>query len=285
MHTLLGTKQVPLTRKFAATFSSLASIKGDRDRETRAGRARIKILRRLVEEKKFHTPKWATATCNGRTYRMNGGHTSLMFANGETQIPDGMNVIVDEFACETREDLADLFDQFDARVSVRSPKDKIKAHLGADDKLEQVSATVAAGAVRGIAACLSEFGKSQHLIEEERIRLVHSHGDFLLWVGQYSKPRHMGRSGVVAAMFRTFGRSTQDATRFWTYVLSESHANNRNATRTLASFLKATLLPQEKIKWGPRAYYVKSIHAWNAWKENRTTTLPYFANAPLPKVL
>ena len=40
-----------------------------------------------------------------------------------------------------------------------------------------------------------------------------------------------------------------------------------------------------KIKAAPdREFYVKCIHAWNAWRRNETTNLNYYADADVPAI-
>lgn len=283
-----NTTTVPISREFVGRIAHLPSFKGDRERDTAAGKRRIAWLRRLLEEGRFHTPKWATAIllADGATYRVNGGHSSLMIANLPDELfPSDMHAIVDHFECETRLDLADLFDQFDATSSVRRELDRIKAHKGAHDNLDIVSPTHTSKIISGVALYFSDIGEGTRLSEEERVRLVDSQGDFLRWANQFVGPRRLHRPGVVAAMYATFRKHSSDATKFWSHVKDESHPVNTNPTRKLAHFLREVLQDTKKTSRPSRMFYVKSIHAWNAWRKDEPTGLKYYAHAELPVVL
>lgn len=289
MHKHVNTKVVPLTHEFAKHFSRLPNVKGDRDREKPAGRARIGWLYRLLCDGKFHTPKWATAECSGMKYRVNGGHSSLMLAElSNGGFPTGMNAVVDEFVCDTRDDLADLFDQFDNRASLRTSSDKVNAHKGVHDALDSVSATDTKNCINGVALYMSGFEKGNKLDEDERIGLIHTHGGFVLWASPFVRVRALRRVGVVAAMYATYQVDPVEAEKFWRLVKEENHPDNKNPTRKLAVYLRESIArPQfataaTKWKREPRAFFVKSIHAWNAWRDDRTTDLKYHPNAPLP---
>jgi hypothetical protein len=291
MHRKIGDPEViPLTRKLAVEFSQLPTFKGDRQRDTVAGKARIAWLERLLADGKFYTPKWATVKLNGVLYRVNGGHSSLMLANCPEEIfPADMKVVIDRFECDTRHDLADLFDQFDPRRSIRSASEKINAHKGVHNDLDETSPTDINKCISGIAFYLTDDGASKRLDEEERMGLIHEYREFIIWASQFTGRRHLGFVGLVAAMFATYNKSKKAADAFWKQVANEDHPDAKNASRVLAMFLRdsvAMFKPNSREpKWPPRAYYVKSLHAWNAWRRDEVTSLSYYPNAPWPKAM
>lgn len=284
MFELLSTKAVPLTRRFVAQFASLPTFLGDRSFETPQGRRRIAWLRRLLDEGKFFSPKWATATLGGMTYRVNGGHSSAMLLECDNGVfPAHLNAIVDEFKCETAEDLADLFDQFDPRKSIRTINDRITAHKSVHDELADIAPTPLAKGTAGIAAFYSGFGESERLEEDERIRLIHKHQEFLLWSCRYLGRRALTAVGAVSAMFATWHRDPEDAELFWDAVRDETEPAG-SPSRKVASFLKDRFLPHVQKKFDSRATYVKCIHGWNAYRTGQSTDLKYTRTAALPRV-
>lgn len=289
MHHLICTETVPLTPELAANFAGLPSFKGDRQRDSSAGMARIAWLERILHEGKFHTPKWATAELDGIMYRVNGGHSSMMLATVNGDFPKGMVAVIDRFRCETRDDLADLFDQFDNRHSIRSGTDKINAHKGVYDDMDSVSPTDVNRAISGIAYFLTDDGQQRRLDEEERIRLIHQYRPFILWAAQFTGRRQFSGVGVVAAIFATWSRSPRLATEFWTQVAEESHPDNWNGSRVLAAFLRDNIgrrkFGTSTPLYNQRVYYVKSIHGWNAWRRNATTDLKYHENCQWPRLV
>jgi hypothetical protein len=289
MHRLIKTEKVPLTRDLAESFSQLPTFKGDRERDNAAGIARILWLEERLRAGKFHTPKWATVQFAGTIYRMNGGHSSTMLAKFDGQFPRNLEAIIDRFVCETTEDIADLFDQFDPRLSTRTSVERINAHKAVYAELDTVSPTDIHRIISGIAFWMGQDGEIPRVLEEGRIRLIHDNQHYLLWASQYSGKRALGNVGIQAAMYATHRRNQDHATLFWDHVKEEDAPDNRDPTRTLATFLRDAIGKKQfgsaAPLWTPRAFFVKSIHAWNAWKTGQTTSLKYRPDCGWPKVL
>ena len=92
--------------------------------------------------------------------------------------------------------------------------------------------------------------------------------------------------GTVAAMYECHQKNVLLATAFWDLVLTESHESVKDGSRVLALFLRDALTTRKpgtnSPKWAPRAFYVKCIHAANAWKSGYSTDLKYHEASPLP---
>lgn len=277
-----GVKIVPLTRKFAKEFSDLPAYSGDRNRETTVGRARIAWLERLVNEGKFHSPKWATAKLGKEVYRVNGGHSSYMLSSLNGNFPTGLRAVVEEFQCDTDRDLAELFSQFDNRFSVRSDTDKIRAHIAVEESLGEVSPTDTRNAIRGIAFAISSGGDGSRLEPDEVIGLVHTHSEFILWARCYMRKRLMRGAPCAGAIYSTYSVDEDDARVFWDLVMEENHENPEHPTRKLARFLRDQISKDVKHVDG-RGVYAKCIHAWNAYRQRLGTDLKYFPKSDLPR--
>lgn len=283
----------PLTPQFVRYFSALPTYGGDRDREGIRGKRHVAWLRNRIEDGSFYTPVWSTArgTWNHQLYRVDGGHSGLLLsslnANGDWgELSWPCDAFIREFTCEAERDLANLFDMFDHRITVRTAFDKVKAHRAVETSLANVSPTKIGEALRGIATCMSGCGEEVPIDEDARVRLVHEHQSFILWVSPFLGRRHLVRSGVMGAMFATYEVDRDGANIFWQLVSDESHENVHNATRILATFLRDSYAAQQrrvKTSWGTRGIYTKCIHAWNAWLRNETTELKYHSRSPLPK--
>lgn len=288
MHKLLNTFVVPLTRQYVQAFSELPTFKGDRDRDTIRGRKRIKWLHRLMEEGKFHSPKWATAQCGGVKYRMNGGHSSRMLTELNGSFPEGLCAVVDEFHCDTMTDLSDLFLQFDSRQSTRSRGDKINAIKSAVGELDDVKPLYVSRALSGIAFRYRKYGEKPAWSEDDVISLVNEHSDFICWSRKYAGVRRLGVVGCVAAMFATYEKYPNAATIFWGQVLEETHPDNCHPTRKLARYFRDKI--GREISKGNngknvyRADSVRTIHAWNAAMNGGATGLKYYSNSPVPDI-
>ena len=276
---------VQLTRDYVHWFCDLPTFRGDRSYATKKGRSRILWLRKLLEEGKFYPPKWAITDFEGVTYRVNGGHSSQMLLQCEDGVfPPRMVANIDRFGCESPHDLADLFDQFDPKNSVRSTLDKVIMHKSVTTKLSETKPTSINRALSGVAAIMCEFGELGRLEEEERIRLIHANEEYLAWAVQYTGRREFAIAGVCAALFATYHKNNENAEVFWDGV-RDGTGETTCPTRRLQMFLKTRMFPPEKDKWNTRAIYVKCIHAWNAFHRGTTTDLKYHPKSPLPQLL
>lgn len=275
-----------LTPELARQVSAMPTFVGDRDRESPKGRKRIAWLKSLADRGYFFSPCWSTVDYDGDTYRIDGGHSSAALTELNGTFPSGLVAVIRRFECDSPESLADLFSQFDNRRSLRTIMDKVKAHKSIESELDDIAPTYVGRAADGIAYCLSGCGEeAPRLDEDARISLIHTHGDFIQWARAYIGHRFLRRVGVVAAIYATYSVAPGPATEFWTLVRDESAPNRLDATRTLAKFLTESHGDHRRggAAVPTRGFYVKSIHAWNAWRKGRTTMLKYHPKSPLPR--
>lgn len=272
-----------LTPELAREHAALPKVKGDR----RITRKRLEEIRDKVRSRLFHSPTWAVATCKGQRHRMNGGHTSTALAMMNGEFPVGLSVTILQFECDTEDDLVTLFDQFDARWSVRTHNDSLRVHASVHESLDNISTTAINRCVSGISYAVSNDGKDR-LSPDAQKTLLNQYADFVVWAKEFVGIRRMSRCGVVAAMFATWSRSPALATGFWLMVRDQNHPDPRHPTRTLGKFLEQSTFdthnPATGMRWDTRAFYVKGVHAWNACQAGRHTDLKYHPVAGWPKV-
>ena len=277
-----GYESLPLTREIAEDFFTMPHYKTERPVRP----IRMSQLADRLESGLFFSPRWATAVFNGRVYRMNGQHSSKLLSECNGSFPAGMKVIVDRFQCDTDVDMAELFEQFDARASSRTGGEIINAHGRVHDELDQVSTTVISIAVRGIAYAVCPSGRT---VVEDQARLIHKNTRFIFFAEPLLTSGVLKRAGVVAAMYNTWRKDPTDAKRFWEMVHFETGATPSCPTRVLAKFLLTTTAvgngaSNESKKWDKRAFYVKCITAWNAWRSGKTTALKYYPTSNFPSI-
>lgn len=275
----------PLTVDVAKSHAALPQIKGDRNLQS----SRLSYLKDAHDRGLFHSPIWAVAYCkeSGKHYRINGKHSANFLSGLNGHFPKGMSVTVLQFQCDTIAELASLFDQFDSPASTRTRGDSVNVHKSVHESLAAVSKTSALKAIAGIAWHIRNVvGKS--LNQADQNQLVHHYSDFLQWQVDLTGTRRMNRAGVVAAMFQSWNIDAVIAKQFWVLVRDQSHEDAKNGSRSLGKFLEISVYnPVEqmtKLKWDSRAFYVKSVHGWNAWITNTTTDLKYHSNSPLPNM-
>jgi len=274
-----------LTPELVTWFRSLPNLEGDRDQTTTQGRQRIAWLARLCQDGEFYSPDWAVALWNGQQYRVNGGHSSAMLANADgSGFPRHLPVILRRFQCDSYRDVVELFNHFDNRKSIRTASDKSKVHKSVHQELSRIAPSYINRMLTGI-QCFYADGCTTHGDEDERTKLIHQETDFLAWAGRFVRTRHLGRSGVIACMYRTFHADRELANTFWDTVLAENAPSPSHATRVLATFLRGLDVPPNKGRWDTRAVYIKCIHAWNAWQTDTATDLKYYPAAGVPNLL
>lgn len=285
MFQLKGTTIVPLTRELAEEFSTMPSHSGER----RLRPGRLEFLHHRLQEGMFHTPKWATATLNGKRYRVNGQHSSTMLAQANGHFPVAMHVVIDEFACDTDQDLAELFAQFDNAKSTRTAGEMTLAHARVYDDLRDIKPTTIERGISGIAFAITNANELGTVDAETKSRLVHSNRDFLHFGNALIGARMFCRAPVIAAIYTTWKVDAEACMRFWKLTQDESHPDRGHPTRILSKLLnEITLTARQKNAfkaWTSRAIYVKCLHAWNAYRKGTTTELKYHAESPLPKAL
>jgi hypothetical protein len=296
---LIGTKIIPLTPDIALEFATMPTFKGER--ALRPGL--IKHLESRISEGLFHSPKWAFAWMRGVKYRMNGQHSSNVLCNANGDFPKDLDVIVDEFVCDTEEDLAVLFEQFDNKRSSRTEADIFGAHgrvaLGdleiANSEIRDVVNGIAYHLhLRAIESAAQGFHER---VDVDRMSLIAKYREFFEWrksIGTTkARAKNMARKALGAAVFATWTHNKEAATDFWSQLMSESNPDVDHPTRVLGRFIRDEVIghrrggggnKNSREVWDDRSVYCKCLNAYIAYREGRPTGLRYFASAPLPKL-
>jgi hypothetical protein len=179
-------------------------------------------------------------------------------------------------------DVADLFDQFDHRKSIRTMVQRVRAHKPAEPLLAKVSPTDINALTSGIAAALTDFGKAE---EDSKVATMHSHSAFIAWSAAFARKRHLRNRGAMAAIFNTYSKDSIYAKGFWLEVAEDSNPDNTHPTRVLSEFLKTQVGLEANRKFSARAVYVKCVHAWNAARRNGKTELKLYQTSKLPDLV
>lgn len=280
-----------LTQALAKRFSEMEAAPHDRALKQR----RCDVLDKAVKHGTFRTCEWASAVCKetNTEYRVNGKHTSTMFAEMNGSLPKGKRIIVERYECDTLEDVASLYATFDTRISLRSTGDINRLFAAAHKDLAPLPVKVVNVAVSGMSyATWGEQYYSQQA--EDRAALMLSNPKFVVWMSEIlhgeSSCRHLYRGPAAAAMFLTFNKAQQHATDFWTLVRDASGKTPKDPDRVLNRFLlDVTVASGRGLIDGKKAapnreVFVKCLHAWNAHRTGTKTKLAYYADAPIPAV-
>lgn len=278
------------TRGLIEEFATMTMAKMDRPLSPR----RLNALREKVVAGKFTTAVWASAKCkqDGRVYRLNGKHTSTLFHQMNGELPKGIELTVIRFECDTLQDIAELYSTFDPRISVRTQADINRIYAASCEDIEGVPIQIVNLCVTGICYAEREDDYRSRTSEERAAKIV-GNEEFILWVNDFIghdriTAKHMIRGPVCAAMFQAWCKNPEACKKFWSLVKtgdSKSDCPTRKLERMLlSSRIKAGSSGLLAKAIGSREMYVKCIHAWNAWRQGKTSDLKYYANADTPEV-
>lgn len=141
-------------------LSGLQRVPGERDKK----KPRLKFIRGLIIKKRFNRCDWGVCRCleDLIDYRVNGQHTRDVLQDlrdGKLE-PDatfdgvvGVPVTIHRYECETKADLADVFDQFDQHKSTRSADDKLGIYMAQHEDLVGIDKKLCSSVLAGVDCC------------------------------------------------------------------------------------------------------------------------------------
>lgn len=291
----LDTRRTPLTRELAEDFATMPKVPGER----RHNKKREAYLQQKFDEGLFYAPRWCRALHQGVWHRINGQHSSLMLAKLNGNFPKHLNVMVDEWACDTMDDMAMLFGQYDRPESSRTMGDILNANKSINPTVANIRLRHVQQITAGISFYLINYEKNKTVQQQDidnRSRLVHEYAEFIAWCSPLASHRVLDRVPVFAAIFGTYKRDPDAAMEFWSNVGGNSHESKTHPSSGLHLFLlqlsgsgKSRNDNAERT-WSSIAIFTKCIHAWNAAREGRVFNLgvgglKYYATAKkLPSI-
>lgn len=293
---LVGTpKTEKVTQSLAARFRDMDPVPHDRPLNPK----RVEAYRKMLAAGLFRPVQWATVHCNETqaTYRVNGKHTSNLFAEYE-ELPQAVHATIEHYHCDDLDDVARLYATFDSRTQVRTTNDINRAFAAIDPELAEIPTKIINLCVTGISYSLhGDHYKNLGAAERAEALLDADNKQFIAWVSSIlgannDSTRLLWRGPVVAAMCATFRKSKKAANEFWMAVRDGSGATPKTPDRVLNRFLlsrtvshggmSASGRSSSKTVCHAREMFVKCIHAWNAWRRDTPTDLKYHAQAKIP---
>ncbi len=281
-----------VTKVLAREFVEMDAAPNDRALSER----RLAVYERIIQQQGFRPCCWARAHCveTGTVYRVNGKHTSTLFSTLDP-LPE-LYVVIEDYKCETLEDVARLYGSFDSRTQSRTAREINASFAGTVAELADVPRKIIDVCVSGISFHLwgSQYGQRP---AAERAELMLDQVEFVLFTedlvgaGHSSDAyRKLGRGPVAAAIFATYKKAPNKAKEFWEAVRDETGSVPSLPDRKLAKFLVVAAVDtgvgsQRYRKAEAREFYVRSLHAWNAWRRGENTDLKYYKDAKIPTVI
>jgi hypothetical protein len=285
-------KTMRATRALAEEYAGMDETPQERPlRESR-----LQAYRKMVNEGTFRPVTWAKCHCieTDATYRVNGHHTSVLIS-GMEPFPE-FYVTLESYRADTLADVARLYETFDNRLSMRTTTDINNAFASTIPEYNDLPRSMFSTIVSGVGFAMWEEGYWRKSVAE-RAEILVDEVEFTVWVcgmicGEgYRNARHLDRAPVIAAMYMTWKKSHRDATTFWSAVRDETGLRPSLPDRVLAKYLITTnvdsrgKITKSTTKADRRTFYVKCLHAWNAWRRSQPTDLKYHADAKIPSVV
>jgi hypothetical protein len=291
---LVGTpKTEAVTKSLAIKFRDMDPVPHDRPLNPK----RVEAYRKMLAAGLFRPVQWATVHCNETqaTYRVNGKHTSNLFAEYD-DLPQNVHATIEHYHCDDLDDVARLYATFDSRTQLRTSNDINRAFAAIDPDLCELPSKIINLCVTAIAYSIhrEEYHKKP-AAERAECLLDDVNKQFIHWVrdvlgARNESTQHLWRGPVVSAMYATWSKSRRDANEFWLAVRDGTGETPRKPDRVLNKFLLT-----KAVNYGggatsrkgsalaaPREMFVKCLHAWNAWRRDTTTDLKYHAQGKIP---
>lgn len=273
---LTRVRKVDFTLKFAEWYLALPKIPGDRRLdETHALKLAGKIEDgRFISDDVNIATVLVESTCE--EYACNGQHTCLartLFGSGDLQ----MRVQHSKYSVETIKDAAELYAQFDSPDGKRTFDQVAKPTWSAQGMLDIYRKDVLKYAANSIA--FDMVGRKNNSIKtidrDARIALPIHEEKYVQFLSELlskmSESSHLHKSPVCCAIFQCWKKSQSASETFWTRVRDGESLTRNMPSMKLRDFLirtahKAGRGALEARKATFDEIYVRSIHAWNAFR-------------------
>jgi hypothetical protein len=290
-------KAVKVTKKMAADWAEMSAAKEDRPLSER----RLDVYRRAIKEGTFRPVTWSRAWCKelSQWFRVNGKHTSTLLSSIDLKSIDDVFVIVEEFDCDTLEDVAKLYATYDSKIQLRTASDINRSFAATIPELTDIPSRTIGLAVAGLAYAAIPTQPTVGTAAERAERLF-DHTDFVLFLHELYSPsdeasaasKHLQRNPVAGAIATTYLKSKSAAGEFWRAVRDETGSKPNMPDRKVARMLITNSVDNGNgahraagRKMDARAFYVKCLHGWNAWRRGEATDLKYYLDAKIPAAI
>jgi hypothetical protein len=280
-------RPIQISRKIAEAHAALPNIRNDRQLK----QERIEAYKSMIANRTMRPVTWATARCveTGETYRVNGQHTAHAYMQVE-QVPEDSYAMLEEYVCDTLEDVARLYQTFDSKSANRSQSEIFRAFAGTNERLGDVQSKIVDKCVSGIAVARGGgrivYDRFTNATADKAIDMLNNI-DFVVWVNEHFKNgqhSHMVRVGCIAAMFSSWQKCQRDCKSFWLEVRDETNTDSEHPSRKLSRFLLKYSATAKAGRDSIRHEYVVCLQCWNSYRKKKPVRIAYQPTAEVPAV-
>jgi hypothetical protein len=253
----IESKTRKLTRELIKKFAEMAHLAADDKRDRPARRA---MLRKELHEGRFHTPAWAYCFCKetNTEMRLDGQGSSKMLNDEEPELYAGMEVHIDFFECDTKQDVIDKYATYNRKESGRqnavidaAVKEGIPELCAVPDWLISLVVSTIAYVDNGNQKYYSEDRTQLERASELKIP---ANIDFAKWLHNLlisageAGYQHLKKVAVFGAMLTIYRRSKEDCETFFTLVRDGEGLKAEYPERRLNKFLANTTSSERVAK-------------------------------------
>ena len=263
LFSLVSSDTVPMTKELAIAHRDMPASPTERS----FSESRSKKLKAAFESGLLMPCSWAKAVWEGKEVRMNGQHSSHALCELE-EFPEGATVHMDVYEPKSKEGMAVLFRQFDARISGRSSTDCSHAYQGLYSEVAEFDEVKALAAIKGINKYHGLSGEGEYFSGDELGKMFQNrtYDKFIGFICDLlsGKCKELKRAEVIAAIYGTYLISETKAVEFWSDVKS-AHKDGEASQVIDQQLEKDCDLTDTKKKMKPVSRYAVCVKAWNCF--------------------
>lgn len=268
---LISSETVDVTPQLATEFDTMPASTTERDLKSK----RLDYLKNAVLGGTAIAFMWTKAkvTASGKTYRVNGHHSSNMLASLNGEFPSGLKAHIDTYEVPDDTSLGLLFRQIDSRQSARTVDDISGAHQGLAPRLSDVPKLAGRKSIEGyVWYQKNKIGEDTpsgddrfNLFLDEALHpFIQMTGRILsLKTPEFSTP-------VVGAMYGAFGRDPLEAEKFYSDVARQGGGNDDGHPAVVLDAWLVDAREQKDDKPKEMEVYYACVYAWNAYRNSKS---------------
>jgi hypothetical protein len=279
-------QQTTLTPEVLKEFQQAEPLPGERALKA----VRLRKLLKLMRDGEFVQVTWARGRnrSDGKVYRFDGQHTAHLLGDlltnprDDMPFPKGLPVLITNYEFDSlEEDAARIFDLFNNPLSVRSNTDMMGVYKASFAELTQIDPAFLVKVTNGISyyhrqtetkAAKGDQAALFQYTDPRRAGALFSnkwHREFAVWAANLrdtKNARFLNRTGIMARLYADWRDDTDEATQFWTLVLTESHSDPDDETRLLADDLRRFDSARNKVT--QEKFFREAAKAWKRYRRN-----------------
>jgi hypothetical protein len=268
---LIDSETVDVTPQLAAEFANMAASATERDLKTK----RLSYLRDAVLGGTAIAFTWTKAkvTASGKTFRVNGHHSSNMLAGLNGEFPEGLKAHIDTYEVPDDTTLGLLFQQIDSRQSARTVDDISGAYQGLQPDLVDVPKFAGRKAIDGYVWYQKNKVGNDVPGGDERFALFFESKlhPFIKMTGRIlsvKTPEFI--TPVIGAMYGAFERDAHETEKFYGDVAKQGGGNEDQHPAAVLDAWLIEARDQKENKPKEQETYYACAYAWNAFRNSKS---------------